>query len=240
MIEEIESNSLAQSIGFDGDRFMDVLETCNAPFAGTPVCTTTPPPPPASVFVDVETPAVSVSVGTTRVPSPPPPPPPAPVEIPEEPEVIETPEEPEVDVPELPQEPKTDTRGSRVEVIKEMVSKPEIKKPSILRKKKGLGLKEHKEKLVSGMKDRLTPEPKDSSTFEDARKKIDVIKKNLSGTRDTISNSMLDGKKKVLDMKAGTPSSIVDGMIVEPKATGPSVGTKDEMVVLIPVEVDAI
>eukprot|EP00210_Caulerpa_lentillifera_P003177 g3036.t1 len=205
------------------------LETCNAPFAGTPVCARTSTPSPASVAVDVETPAVSVSASTTRVSSP----------SPSAPTSVEVPEEPDTNEP--VQVPATDKRigsGGLLEGLNGMVGKPGTMKSGLLGKKKGFGLRNKKKELFSGAKGKLNLEPEESTTFEDARKKLDIIKKNLSGTRNTISNSVLDGKKKVLDMKAGTPSPTVEVMTVSPKETAPSVKRSEDTVTLIPVQVD--
>jgi len=132
--------------------------TCNAPFAGTPSCISTPAPSPPTVTVDVETTGVSVSVGTA--------------EVQESPADFDT-----------------------IEIFEEPVM---VESPPEATKDEG-----------------------EETTFEDARKKVDVIKENLAMTQDTMTDSVLVGKEKVMDMKAGTPSSMVYGMSVEPKKTAP-------------------
>jgi hypothetical protein len=228
MIEEIESNSLAQSIGFDGDKLMDVLKTCNAPIVGTSECARAPSPP--SVAVDIETPGVSVTVDTVRVPSPP-----------EEPDTMEpVPMEPS---PKEPTETQGTRSGGRLDGFRDMMGKPGTMRSGFLGKKKGL--KHKKKHHFPGKKGLLYPEPEESTTFEDARKKLDIIKKNLANTRDTITNSKLDKSKKVLDMKAGTmPSRPQAGMDIAPKMTAPARSGMEaktmngDMMTLIPVEVD--
>lgn len=131
--------------------------TCNAPFAGTPSCSTPAPPPPA-VAVDVETTGVSVSLGTAKV-----------------------------------QESFEDSDA--IEIIEEPI-------------------------MVESPPEAMTDEGEETA-FKDARKKVDVIKENLAMTQDTMTDSVLDGKNRVMDMKAGTPSSMAYGMSVEPKKTAP-------------------
>lgn len=203
------------------------MRTCNAPFAGTPSCASAPVSSPPSVAVDVEATGVSVSVGTsTGVSSPVQPQPAEPIEDP----VMQ----------QTPPEPMTDKREKKgpLDGLRGMVGKPGTMTSGLLGKKKGLGLKDKKKELFSGVKGKLKPEPQESTTFEDARKKLDIIKKNLAAARNTIADSKLDGKKKVLDSKAGTPSAKPNGMRVEPKKTGTRTGMNEEMVTLIPVEVD--
>lgn len=213
------------------------MQTCNAPFAGTPSCASAPVPPPPSVAVDVEATGVSVSVGASVEASPPAQPQPA--------EPLEDPV-----MQDTPPESMTDQRGKKglLDGLKGMVGKPGTMPSGMLGKKKGLGLKDKKKELglkdkkkelFSGVKGKLKPEPKESTTFEDARKKLDIIKKNLAATRNTLTDSKLAGKKKVLDSKAGTPSGWTNGMRAQPKKTGTAtMGMNEDMVTLFPVEVD--